>query len=858
MKLRAIELTNVRRFTGTVRIDGITDGLNVLSEPNETGKSTIFDALQAVFFKAHGSSDKVMKALRPHAGGAPEISVEVETSDGHFKISKRWFQKPAATVHQGDRLIAQSDAAEDWIARSLGQSIDGPAGLIWVRQGMTALSDGSKSEQSDALEARRDLMSSVGEEVEAMTGGRRMDAALRRCKDELAEYTTSTGRPKAGGAWKDALDLVEALTTKRNQLTAKTADLHEALKARNAQRRTLKDLTDADAVATRSKRLEAAQKAHAEATRHAEDVEKHTRAVEMAELKAEASRTRLDDLRKATKEAATAQQQVAEKTRAAEQARKALDDKTKAQDAAQDTLAKASATLEACEAALARAQAAKAAKDSAARREELTKQIEQAETARKDMEAAKAGVRGLTDDRLTKLERLSANHAAAQMARDAGAAQLRVTYTGDRRMQVSGGDLAEGAAIPIIRPMQIDIAGVGQIDIRPPASDRADPVEAAQQALRNALSEAGVATLDAARAQAAARNTAERRHAEAAAKLSGLAPDGIEALRVKLADLPAQVDAEDAPDLETAASDADRARKAEKSAQTAFSVAKDTTAEARNDLVRAETHLTQATQAQAKAAATLAATGDDEAALLDTSEIDRKDLQTWKETLSSIKAAAPDLAGAKAALDHAQSVVDSANAQISQLEKTLVQLDERISHAAGDAVEERLAETEEKLTLAAEDLARIEHEVRVLTRLQTALSEARAQARERYFAPVAQALKPLLSLLWPEAELDWSEDSLLPDGLIRDGQKEPLDILSGGTQEQIALLVRLAFARMLADAGRAAPIILDDALVYTDDDRIERMFVALHRQASDLQILVLTCRQRAFRDLGGQMLTLTR
>ena len=75
-------------------------------------------------------------------------------------------------------------------------------------------------------------------------------------------------------------------------------------------------------------------------------------------------------------------------------------------------------------------------------------------------------------------------------------------------------------------------------------------------------------------------------------------------------------------------------------------------------------------------------------------------------------------------------------------------------------------------------------------------------------------------------------------------------------QEQVALLVRLAFARMLARAGRIAPVILDDALVFTDDDRIERMFDALHRQAGDMQIIVLTCRQRAFRALGGQALRL--
>lgn len=65
-------------------------------------------------------------------------------------------------------------------------------------------------------------------------------------------------------------------------------------------------------------------------------------------------------------------------------------------------------------------------------------------------------------------------------------------------------------------------------------------------------------------------------------------------------------------------------------------------------------------------------------------------------------------------------------------------------------------------------------------------------------------------------------------------------------------LTRLAFARLFAASGRSVPVILDDALVHSDDDRIEAMFDALHRTARDQQILVLTCRQRAFGALGGE------
>jgi uncharacterized protein YhaN len=80
--------------------------------------------------------------------------------------------------------------------------------------------------------------------------------------------------------------------------------------------------------------------------------------------------------------------------------------------------------------------------------------------------------------------------------------------------------------------------------------------------------------------------------------------------------------------------------------------------------------------------------------------------------------------------------------------------------------------------------------------------------------------------------------------------------LSGGTQEQIAVLVRLAMGTLLAERGGSVPIILDDALVYCDDDPINLMFDALSRAGKHQQIIVLTCRLRSFAPLGGHKLQL--
>ena len=77
-----------------------------------------------------------------------------------------------------------------------------------------------------------------------------------------------------------------------------------------------------------------------------------------------------------------------------------------------------------------------------------------------------------------------------------------------------------------------------------------------------------------------------------------------------------------------------------------------------------------------------------------------------------------------------------------------------------------------------------------------------------------------------------------------------------GTQEQIAVLVRLAFAEMLIEQGHPATVILDDALVFSDDRRMSRMFDILNMAARNVQVIILTCREQLFEDLGGQPLSL--
>ncbi len=861
MKIRAITLNNVRRFTDPAQVVGIGDGINVLSEPNEHGKSTLFDAIQALFFKPYGSRDKDVAALRPHAGGAPEVTIEVETDEGRFVVFKRWFHKPLATVHRNGTLIAQADEAEAWIAQLLGSDAGGPSGLIWVRQGMTALTGGSTKEEKLALEARRDLMTSVGAEVEAMTGGRRMDKALAQCREELAHYATSTGRPRTGGPWKEAQDRVETLSTERDHLASTARELQDALAERQRARRALAELETPEVVEERRQKLETARTAHAAAMRHAEELEALARAVELARLNAERATTRLDNYRAAEAEQKAARSEEALARKATEAARAALSDRRTALEVAEVAAGQARTALQSAEDQRRSALRAVAARDGADRRRALEARIKEAEEARHRMETATAAAKsGPETAALQRLETLSAELSASRAARDATATQVIMRYAPGQSgaIHAESGPLADGTPLPLPRSTTLRIDGIGSLEIHPGTGGQEDgTVEAAAARLQAALDKVGAADLTAARTAAAARAEAAARQGEAKAVLASLAPDGIDALHQALATIPTPAEEAEAPDLEAAEATLQSAQSEHETCRIARETAAEALADAKADAARNEAQLTSLTDRLQRAEAQQAKLGDlTEEDLAAQSVTTAAALEAARLSHAEKAKDAPDATSLQAALTRAESVETQARDEIARLRPLLARLSERITRASGDAVEERLAETQEQLQAAEETLARLTHEVAVLTRLEAALQNARNEARERYFTPIVKELKPLLQLLWPDAELTWGEESLLPHALIRGGREEPIDVLSGGTQEQVALLVRLAFARMLARAGRIAPVILDDALVFTDDDRIERMFDALHRQAGDMQIIVLTCRQRAFRALGGQALRL--
>lgn len=860
MKLRSITLANVRRFTDPVTIGPIGDGVSLLSAPNEAGKSTVLDALTALFFSSHGSTARTIKALQPHSGGRVMVGCEIDMDGALWRIEKQWLGQASAKVWKDGALVHQGDQAEAWLSTLTQSEAGGIGGLLWVRQGQTALASDSKGARAqDELDARRTLLTALSGAVDQVTGGARMDQALSETATELAALQTQTGKPKTGGRWSEAVNDLAQLTEQEAALSAQVDAMRTDIDDRTTAKARLADLEDPQHLEIQKQKLAEAQKNLTDAQSLSERVRDADRKAELARSAARHAQENWDQANARRTDAKDAEEAHHSDTQALAEAKAAFGNAARALDAATADRDAAKAGHDAAEATLRRIDRHLRAEDAKRQRARLTDRLKDAEAAETDRLAQHQIVAmGPSAEVTRKIRALARNAEIAAQAQDAAAPRLTATYEPDApQVTLAGVPVPEGESRPLPADGQIAVPGIGTLSIQTGADGANAATETAAAALAAELDRGGWADLAAFEAMVRAREEAEANRTRATERRDIIAPDGIEALRTDLAALPAddaQVPQTALPDrAEAEAASTLAARRLEK-VEAALTLARNTESKARSDLASAEASARASANRRdlaRQAAANLPA--EDEEADRALADLKAAADQAAQER-DALRATVPDLEGLKAACARLDGIVKEERKEASGLRTRIGELTGRIETRSEEGVEDALSAVRDKLILARKTCDAVAFERDVLERLLGALQTAQRAARDRYFAPIGQELRPLLDDLWEDAELVWSDTTLLPEKLVRRGTNEPLDILSGGTQEQIAILVRLAFARLLAKAGRHAPLILDDALVYSDDARIEAMFNALHRAAGDLQILVLSCRQRAFDALGAPKL----
>ncbi len=854
MRLRALRLAEVGRFSAPIAVEGFGDGLNVLSGPNELGKSTLLKALDALFKYTYKQLNDPLRELKPNNGGAPLVEAEFESDGRLWRLRKQFLSGASASlIDVAAGTVFKNADAETRLAEIKTAALDFDRfGLLWVRQG----------DFSAPTDDKGSIGAYVASEVEAISLDARARAIHAKLRKDLFELQTEkTAKPK--GAWlaatqaaKAALLRLEAAEASAAKQTKRLEELAEL----SADRARLKA---PDAVAERADRLDAASKrlAKAEDTRQQRDAAAKILADAIKALQA------VERDHKSLCEQIAQLQRLTDESTSAQAAGLELQRRAASADAAvvhgHADLARESNAIAALEQELDRATLAAQAHQAEIERDKLSERIADVRAALAAADRARTDAAMLADVTTARVKTLHTAHAelaslAAALAAVVPEVSIALEPDGAGRVIVDGTAMAASAIFHPETPLVIEIAGVGRITIAPNPATVSAEQRALREARRGELETAyallGATTPADADARLAARQQAETTAREADIRVQVLAPHGLDALITTHAELSARAataiagfDIAILPTLQT------RLLAQRKSCEAAQAVLQTAQHALNACAVDIATHQSEAAHRSARMAELEAKLGDAaalkaaSAASSDLLAVARTSYQTAKSA-SDAWATAPDadrveeLADALAATERAIKADDERRIALDQ---AIFGLEQAMLAVGDDDIEGELATARAAAATASARLADTEAEVKAMTLLDREFQAITDAGRRDLSGPILQRIAPYLRQLFPDAALELG-DRFIPARLLRDGNSEAHDQLSRGTQEQIAILVRLGLAHLLADRGAAVPLILDDALVFADDARIAQMFKALQDGARLHQVIVLNCREQTF------------
>ncbi len=191
---------------------------------------------------------------------------------------------------------------------------------------------------------------------------------------------------------------------------------------------------------------------------------------------------------------------------------------------------------------------------------------------------------------------------------------------------------------------------------------------------------------------------------------------------------------------------------------------------------------------------------------------------------------------------------------INEAKIAIGRLSAKVAVRAGRGLDERLEDCYRRRDILTREQQCFKLDAGAFSLLKSTLIEAANDAKAQFQAPLAAKLTPYIQALLPDAEAEVTADFGVAALHRGNPVGERFEQLSDGTREQIAILARLAFARMLQEQGLPALVVLDDALVFSDERRLARMFEIVENAAQNLQIVILTCHEERFATLQAKHL----
>ena len=890
MRLRSLALNQFKKFTSPRQLRNIEDGLNIVVGPNEMGKSTLLDALRAVLFEKYNSKAQPIKALqndRNQAGPVVELSFELD--DGDYRIIKRFIKKPYAHLYYPDGRGIEGDAAEDNLRELLDFTEPGHGGakpetlgmwnVLWVKQGQsfTAL-DLPES-------ARSNLHVALESEVGTVLGGRRGRDLPQTIQKQLGELVTSRG-PR--GKYKAVVEQADFIQNELGELENRRKDLSDTLDELEESLNKLERLTDKDLNEAEEKELEEVRNDLGELAELGKRIDDARKELKIEELRLERL-TNTEEQRRELEKSITEEETALGDTReelekVCEREKKLRSDVTNLEETINEAEEEADNAREVV-LRKSRIHDAVQLKTLIDGRQDRWEKVQDAEE-RQRLAQQRAASTLVTDEIIEQIRIAQKKLEKTANRLDAVATRIAFDIKPERfsEIEIDGARLSpDRLSVQAVESTRITVSELGNITVEPAVKNRDKLISEkheAEEGLENALNRAGALDVKDAEDQHRERKRAledadlARREAELHAPPNDEHEAGADALadyikghrqilkrkmdELELQELPSHQEIE--TELENAEKRDDEARRALDAARAELKGPQETLGELKGKLAVAKDRQKSGNERLSDLRKQLEEAEEEypNAELLSDIEAAGKKLSDQKNIVAELQDQHNEetIARLEARAGRLKKTIRNRKEKRQELREKISGLKSRVDVLEGAGLDEAIGKNRRELEFHEEEKARYEREKNVLTLLLSTLREAEREAKKHYLSPVVDRLRPYLRLLFPGAEI-MIDENLHITGVIREsGYEESFSHLSMGTQEQIAVLVRLAFAKMLVEQGRPAAVVLDDALVFSDDTRIRRMFDILNVAAQDVQVLIFTCREQLFEGLGGRHLSL--
>lgn len=874
MLLKSITIENFQQYEKPFELTGLSSGINVIYGDNEAGKSTLLRALRAVLFDRFNG--KGAEDFAGYKGGSPEVKIEFELDGNSYTLEKIFSKK------KDGRAILTNEKGIQWagteaelhlaelfkfenVERGLTKSEQqGIYGVLWVEQGsawhQVSISNNNKASQT--------IQNVLSHELTDMLSQGKGESLLNKFCDELNEFQTEKGG-KPRGIYKEKLEakadaeqrlenLINELNTyqqKVDQLSNFQLELTSLIKNKIEE-------NDTEQLEKALKQLKHVQEVNQQYEQCKQDLKLAELRHQTAESTMNERNKLIDSLHKDIENHKTLLSQIESLETETNQLKENL-------ETAQKTLTTARKNHEQSQLAIKKAMDYQKLVGVQSHIKRIDEQLQKLQLLNTDITKKQKTLSQIVLDATTlkNIKKISEQVNSLQMQFSTTATKIEYSIQEDS-VKINNESIA-GTGELFITDKSTLIFGNSQINITPGGEELTtlqSKLEEAKEQLTAAFEQYNITSVSEAEDLVDKKSSLSNEITSLKTQAEVIAPDGIESLRQELTEN--QIEETRLKNLlgEAEPVSIEKAEDKERLSSNALTKCSDNERHAHDQFVKKEAGLKHAKT-------TLSTTKDSLTAMnnkLDTARKDHtdeelknieqviaKERQQLKSKLESFENILKSLdhEGAVSDVERRQGVLDSNKNRIAELKQQVRDLTIELQTSGHRGLAEEKEQAEQALKDISKEVERLGMHVGSLNLLCQLIKENIQSAKEMLVKPLTESMAPYLKILFPDSEPVIDEEFSLQH-ILRDGVREPFENLSIGTREQLAILLRLAYADLLAEKGASVPVILDDALVNSDDLRREKMKQILHRASKKHQIILLTCHGNDYRDCGGKFLSI--